>query len=154
MAEHTASPGELAHQGHLTPFCPRFHVAVEIIGRRWSGVILRAMLAGSTRYTDIAGSVPKLSDRLLSERLKEFEAAGIVVRTVIPETPVRIEYHLTAKGRSLEQAFEALAAWAEEWVELEPIRPDGSCPALDGADGDHEGDHDADRGHEARANPG
>lgn len=115
------------HEGQLSPFCPRFHIAVEIIGRRWSGVILRAMLAGATRYTDIVASVPKLSDRLLSERLKEFEAAGIVTRTVIPETPVRVEYHLTDKGRSLEKAFEELACWAEEWVELEPLPEGADC---------------------------
>src|SRR5260221_969076 len=121
----------LGHDGtseHLSPFCPRFHIAVEIIGRRWSGVILRAMLSGSTRYTDIAASVPKLSDRLLSERLKEFEAEGIVTRTVIPETPVRIEYHLTQKGGSLEKAFAELAVWAEEWIELPPL-PEGECEA-------------------------
>src|SRR6266851_3059010 len=103
--EHQAHQ-ERQEDQHLSTFCPRFHIAVEIIGRRWSGVILRAMLAGATRYTDIACSVPKLSDRLLSERLKEFEAEGIVTRTVIPETPVRIEYHLTKKGQSLERSFE------------------------------------------------
>lgn len=131
MTPHTTpdagSDEAAAHEGHLTSFCPRFHIAVEIIGRRWSGVILRAMLSGSTRYTDIAASVPKLSDRLLSERLKEFEAAGIVVRTVIPETPVRIEYHLTEKGRSLERAFEELATWAETWVELKPLPEGADC---------------------------
>ena len=130
MAEYTETvevkpvDDEHTDDHHLSTFCPRFHIAVEIIGRRWSGVILRAMLAGATRYTDIACSVPKLSDRLLSERLKEFEAEGIVSRLVIPETPVRIEYHLTDKGRSLEKAFEELSAWAEEWVELPPL-PDG-----------------------------
>lgn len=113
------------HEGQLTPFCARFHIAVEIIGRRWSGVILRAMLAGASRYTDIAASIPKLSDRLLSERLREFEAAGIVRRTVIPETPVRVEYHLTEMGRSLEKPFEELAHWAETWIELEPL-PEGT----------------------------
>jgi DNA-binding HxlR family transcriptional regulator len=111
----------------LDTFCPRFHIGVEIIGRRWSGVILRAMLAGASRYTDIACSVPKLSDRLLSERLKEFESEGLVIRSVIPETPVRIEYHLTEKGRALEKSFEALAAWAEEWVELPPLAEGEDC---------------------------
>src|SRR5437588_8778721 len=120
MADHTATQPE----EHLSSFCPRFHTAVEIIGRRWSGAILRAMLAGSTRYTDIACSVPKLSDRLLSERLKEFEQVGIVERVVIPDTPVRVEYHLTQKGRELEPAFTELAQWAEKWIELPPL-PEG-----------------------------
>lgn len=120
MAENIATQQE----EHLSSFCPRFHTAVEIIGRRWSGAILRAMLAGSTRYTDIAGSVPKLSDRLLSERLKEFEQHGIVERVVVPETPVRVEYHLTQKGAELEPAFQQLAEWAEKWIELPPL-PEG-----------------------------
>jgi DNA-binding HxlR family transcriptional regulator len=130
MAEYTGTleqEQERDGETHLSTFCPRFHIAVEIIGRRWSGVILRAMLAGATRYTDIACAVPKLSDRLLSERLKEFEAEGIVVRSVIPETPVRIEYHLTDKGRSLEKAFSELADWAEEWIELPPLPEGEDC---------------------------
>lgn len=98
-------------------FCPRFHYAVELIGRRWTGAILRALLSGATRYSDITNAVPGLSDRLLSERLRELEAEGIVKRTVIPEMPVRIEYHLTDKGESLDEVFRSVAAWAETWVD-------------------------------------
>jgi DNA-binding HxlR family transcriptional regulator len=106
-----------AHAGEgLSAFCPMFHHAVEVIGRRWTGAILRAMLAGAERFSDIAATIPGLSDRLLSERLKELEAEGIVTRVVIPETPVRIEYRLTDKGRDLAPAMEALADWAERWV--------------------------------------
>lgn len=75
------------------------------------------MLAGRTRFSDIAAAVPGLSDRLLSERLKELEAEGVVERCVYPETPVRIEYRLTDKGRALESAVAAVAEWAEAWVE-------------------------------------
>lgn len=100
----------------LSPFCPRFHHAVEVIGRRWTGAILRAMLAGTERFSDIAATVPGLSDRLLSERLKELEAEGIAERVVIPETPVRIEYRLTEKGRDLATAITALSTWAERWL--------------------------------------
>ncbi|HEY7296099.1 MAG TPA: helix-turn-helix domain-containing protein, partial [Dehalococcoidia bacterium] len=82
-------------------FCPYFHRAVELIGRRWTGAILRAMLGGVVRFSDLTHTIPGLSDRMLSERLKELEAEGIVARSVIPETPVRIEYRLTAKGRAL-----------------------------------------------------
>ena len=102
-------------------FCPRFHHAIELIGRRWTGAILRAMFSGRTRFSDIAGAVPGLSDRLLSERLKELEAEGLVERCVYPDTPVRIEYRLTDKGRALQQTILAVASWAEEWVE--PPKP-------------------------------
>ena len=74
-------------------FCPKFHKSVELIGRRWTGAILRALLSGETRFSDIAHAIPGLSDRLLSERLKELETEGVVTRVVYPETPVRIEYH-------------------------------------------------------------
>lgn len=100
----------------LAAFCPRFHHAVELIGRRWSGAIIRAMLAGSVRFSDIAAAVPGLSDRLLSERLKEFEAEGLVSRIVHPDTPVRIEYQLTEKGRALGPAVDAISEWAESWL--------------------------------------
>ncbi len=107
-------PGDPA----MTAFCPAFHHAVELVGKRWTGVILRAMLGGSTRFSDITAAVPGLSDRLLSERLKHLEAEGIVVRTVIPETPVRVHYGLTAKGQDLTDVVIAISAWAESWVSL------------------------------------
>ena len=103
----------IAHNG---AFCPIYHRAIELIGRRWTGAILRALLAGRTRFSDIAGVVPGLSDRLLSERLKELEAEGIVVRTVFPETPVRIEYRLTAKGEALSEVIDAVGRWAADWI--------------------------------------
>ncbi|MER3420404.1 MAG: MarR family transcriptional regulator [Chloroflexota bacterium] len=101
---------------HLSVFCPLYHHAVELIGRRWTGAILRAMLAGINRFSDLAAAVPGLSDRMLSERLKELEAEGIVRRVVVPETPVRITYELTEKGKDLSQVIEALSAWAERWL--------------------------------------
>ena len=97
-------------------FCPYYHHAVELIGRRWTGAILRAMLVGVSRFSDLTETIPGLSDRMLSERLKELEAEGLVLRSVIPETPVRIEYHLTEKGRSLWSVVEAVSGWAEEWL--------------------------------------
>lgn len=103
-----------------TTFCPHFHRAVELIGRRWTGVILRALMGGAVRFSDVSSAIPGLSDRLLSERLKELEAEGIVRRTVFPETPVRIEYRLTEKGMGLSQTISDIAAWAERWVEVPP----------------------------------
>lgn len=97
--------------------CPKFHCAIELVGRRWTGAILSAMLMGASRFTDIIHAVPGLSDRLLSERLKELEANGIVVREVHPETPVRIEYHLTKKGKDLNEVIAALSEWADAWIE-------------------------------------
>lgn len=101
----------------LSPYCAVYTRAIEIIGRRWTGAILRALLAGATRYSEILAAVPGLSDRLLSERLKELEGEGIVERHVIPSTPVRIEYTLTEKGVALEEAVQAVATWASEWVD-------------------------------------
>ncbi len=95
--------------------CSQFHHASELIGRRWTGAILRALLSGATRFSDIRGAIPHLSDRMLSERLKELEKEGIVRRTVIPETPVRIDYHLTPKGHALDAVIEAVSAWAHDW---------------------------------------
>lgn len=97
-------------------FCPQFHHAVELIGRRWTGVVLRTMLHGASRFCDIAAGVPKLSDKMLAERLKELEAEGMITRTVVPDTPVRIEYGLTDKGRDLEGVLKTLGAWADRWV--------------------------------------
>ena len=101
-------------------FCPTFHRAIELIGARWTGAIVRALLNGVSRFSDLSGTVPGLSDRMLSERLKELEAEGIVVREVTPSTPVRVEYHLTEKGRALAAVFDSVSAWAAEWVEVTP----------------------------------
>jgi DNA-binding HxlR family transcriptional regulator len=100
----------------FTAFCPEFQTAVEIIGRRWSGAILRALFAGCTRFGEVTTAIPGLSDRLLSERLKELETVGIVRREVTPATPVRVEYHLTEKGRDLVPVVRALSDWAERWA--------------------------------------
>lgn len=112
---------ETPHQPTMTEaqfsqFCPYYHEAVELIGRRWAGVIVRALLGGTSRFSDIARAVPDLSDRLLSERLKELETAGVLERSVIPETPVRVEYRLTEKGRALAPVVEAISVWADQWV--------------------------------------
>jgi len=100
----------------ISGFCPLYHRAIEIIGRRWTGVIIRALLAGNTRFSQIRGAVPGLSDRLLSERLKELEAEKMVERRVVPDTPVRIEYRLTPKGDALASVVAATSAWAEAWL--------------------------------------
>lgn len=96
--------------------CPRYHHAVELIGRRWNGAIVRHLLSGPSRFAEISSAVPDISDRMLAERLKELEQEHIVDRRVIPDTPVRVEYELTERGRALEPAIIALGEWAERWL--------------------------------------
>jgi len=104
--------------------CARFHRAVELIGGRWTGAMIRLLLNGRMRFAELRGAIPEISDRMLSERLRELEAEGIVARIVVPETPVRVEYELTEKGRALEHALAAVGKWAERWVtEGKPARP-------------------------------
>ncbi len=96
--------------------CPLYHEAVELVGRRWTGAILRVLLDGPLRFSEVAQAVPELSDRLLSERMKELEARGIVERNVIPGPPLRVEYQLSTMGRELEPALSELERWANRWL--------------------------------------
>jgi DNA-binding HxlR family transcriptional regulator len=97
------------------PICEHYRRAAEIIGRRWVPQLVRVLLGGPTRYGEIRSAIPGISDHLLSERLKSLEADGLVLRTVLPESPVRVEYALTEKGADLAAAIGALADWAERW---------------------------------------
>src|SRR5687767_9740387 len=97
--------------------CARFHKAVELIGRRWSGAIIQILRQRPSRYAELRAAIPDITDRMLSERLRELEDEQIVARTVIPDTPVRVEYSLTSKGRALAPALDAIGHWAEKWVE-------------------------------------
>ncbi|HWK12084.1 MAG TPA: winged helix-turn-helix transcriptional regulator [Vicinamibacterales bacterium] len=101
--------------------CVRFHHAVELIGRRWTGAVIQLLLGGRKRYAELRGAIPDISDRMLSERLRELELEGIVARIVVPETPVRVEYELTAKGRALERALGEIGRWAERWISPPPV---------------------------------
>jgi DNA-binding HxlR family transcriptional regulator len=97
--------------------CPLYHQAIELIGRRWTGAILEILLQGGTqRFSQISGAVPDLSDRMLSDRLKELEAHGLVERTVYAGPPVRVEYGLTAMGLALAPALGELKRWARSWL--------------------------------------
>src|SRR2546430_9407565 len=103
----------------VSQVCTRFHRAIELIGSRWTGAILQTLLQGRTRYASIKAAVPDITDRMLSERLRSLEAEGLVLRAVIPETPVKVEYELTRKGRELQDALREIASWAERWIPLE-----------------------------------
>jgi DNA-binding HxlR family transcriptional regulator len=96
--------------------CPFYHEAVELVGRRWTGAILSVLMDGPLRFSEVAQAVPELSDRLLSERMKELEARGIVERNVISGPPVRVEYGLSEMGRELEPALSELQEWALRWL--------------------------------------
>jgi DNA-binding HxlR family transcriptional regulator len=98
--------------------CPKLHQAVELIGKRWSGAIIVVLLeGGAMRFSEIAQAIPQLSDRLLSERMKELEARGIVERRVLPESPARVEYELTEMGRELAPSLQQLKAWSHRWLD-------------------------------------
>ena len=98
--------------------CPRFHRAVELIGRRWTGAIIRVLLAGPRRFNGLLESIPGLSDRLLTERLRELEAAHLIERRA--EGHGKVVYELTCAGAELEESLNALGHWAEKWLGLTP----------------------------------
>ena len=119
MATATRRPAATAVAGRGC--CPLYHRTIEMVGKRWTGAILMVLLDGPMRFSEIGASVSEVSDRLLSERLKELEAEGIVERRVLVDVPVRIEYHLTPKGEALASVVQAASAWAEDWLASQPV---------------------------------
>jgi DNA-binding HxlR family transcriptional regulator len=107
-----------------THSCPRYEHAVQVLGKRWTGLLLNALMDGPRRFCELTALVEGLSDRVLSDRLRELEMEGVVQRVVYPQIPVRVEYQLTDKGRALKPVVEAIHTWAEEWI-APPDRP--SC---------------------------
>jgi DNA-binding HxlR family transcriptional regulator len=109
------------------PVCARFHAAIELLGARWSGAILRALFTGSHRFADIRAAIPGVSDVMLTRRLRDLEDAGLIERQVIPASPVHVEYHLTAMGRDAEPVLDAVIAWSHRWI---PVPPGGDASHL------------------------
>lgn len=103
--------------------CPRFEKGMQIVSKRWAGLIVFQLLKGPQRFSEIESALPSISGRLLSERLKDLEQEGIVKREVFPETPVRIEYSLTEKGLALEPVFAEITRWSQAWVQP-PNKPE------------------------------
>src|ERR1700693_3719580 len=98
--------------------CPRYEHAIQLLGKRWTGLLLYALLEGPRRFCELTNTVEGLSDRVLSDRLRELEMEGVVQRVVYPQIPVRVEYQLTAKGRALEPVVLAIRQWAQTWIVL------------------------------------
>lgn len=99
-----------------TELCPKFEAAFEMLGKRWTGLIINVLFNGPKRFKNIASFIPDMSDKMLSDRLKQLEELDIVVRNVYPETPVRIEYDLTEKGKTLKPAMDEIQKWADQWM--------------------------------------
>jgi DNA-binding HxlR family transcriptional regulator len=105
--------GEFMHSSHV---CPKYEAAFGLLGKRWNGLILHVLLNGPKRFNELTEVIPNISQKMLAERLKELEETGIVLRSVYPETPVRIEYELTQKGMELQQSLSEIQKWAEKWM--------------------------------------
>jgi DNA-binding HxlR family transcriptional regulator len=101
-------------------FCVTFQTAIELIGKRWNGAILAVLLDGPRRFSELVVSIPGLSERLLSERLRELERWGILVRHVLHGPPLSVQYELTKAGRELAPAVQIVTAWAHKWLEAVP----------------------------------
>jgi DNA-binding HxlR family transcriptional regulator len=105
-------------EGSYSQFCP-VAMAAEILCTRWTVVLLRELVAGSTRFNELRRGVPRMSPALLSKRLKDLEAAGIVARTAVPGEPDVYEYTLTVAGQDLRFVVEAIGVWGQRWIETE-----------------------------------
>ncbi|WP_279630110.1 winged helix-turn-helix transcriptional regulator [Paenibacillus protaetiae] len=96
--------------------CPKYEAASDILGKKWTGRLIRVLLGGPKRFKEIKEQIPEMSDKMLTDRMKELEAEGIIKRTVYPEMPVRIEYELTLKGKELQPVIETIQKWGEAWM--------------------------------------
>ena len=121
--DHDAKP---AVPDPARALCSRFHRASELIGRRWTGAIIFVLLGSTCRFATLRDAIPDITDRMLSERLQELEQEGLVERTVVPETPVRVEYALSKKGRALRPAIDAIADWSHTWVKTAEGAPEST----------------------------
>jgi DNA-binding HxlR family transcriptional regulator len=105
-------------QGSYKQFCP-VAMAAEVLCTRWTVVLLRELIAGSTRFNDLRRGVPRMSPALLSKRLKDLEEAGVVRRVGSQSDPGIFEYHLTRAGRELKTVVESIGIWGQHWVEAQ-----------------------------------
>ena len=122
MATRPITETRMTQTATTSNICPRYEHAIQLLGKRWTGLLLYALLEGPRRFCELTNTVEGLSDRVLSDRLRELELEGVVERVVYPQIPVRVEYQLTDKGRALEPVVTAIQKWAAAWVTL----PDSS----------------------------
>lgn len=96
--------------------CPKYESAMALLGKKWTGLIIRVLMGGPKRFKEIKQQIPDMSDRMLTERMKELEESGILIRHVYPDIPVRIEYTLSEKGEELEPVIVSIQNWGERWM--------------------------------------
>jgi DNA-binding HxlR family transcriptional regulator len=118
-----ASPGQ-------SQMCPRYEQAIQLLGKRWTGLILDSLMYGPRRFCELTSSVEGLSDRVLSDRLRELELEGVIERIVYPQIPVRVEYRLTKKGQALSPVIAAIHTWANQWVPLPQTSPEHTTDGI------------------------
>ena|SRR5438034_6066853 len=118
MATKPTISTEMTQFAPTGSICPRYEHAIQLLGKRWTGLLLDALMEGPRRFCELTTTVEGLSDRVLSDRLRELEVEGVVERIVYPQIPVRVEYKLTEKGLALKPVVEAIHKWAEKWVML------------------------------------
>lgn len=113
----TTNPTETSTSS-ISQMCPRYEHAIQLLGKRWTGLILDALMGGPRRFCELTATVEGLSDRVLSDRLRELELEGVIERVVYAQIPVRVEYRLTAKGHDLKPVVDAIHTWAQRWIEI------------------------------------
>jgi len=118
MATKPTISTEMTQLAPTGSICPRYEHAIQLLGKRWTGLLLDALMEGPKRFCELTATVEGLSDRVLSDRLRELEVEGVVERIVYPQIPVRVEYKLTEKGLALKPVVEAIHEWANKWVTL------------------------------------
>jgi len=118
MATKPTISTEMTQLAPTGSICPRYEHAIQLLGKRWTGLLLDALMEGPRRFCELTATVEGLSDRVLSDRLRELEVEGVVDRIVYPQIPVRVEYKLTEKGLALKPVVEAIHEWANKWVTL------------------------------------
>lgn len=95
-----------------SPGCP-VEATLALIGGKWKGIVLWHLLDGTLRFNEIRRRLPNVTQRMLTNQLRELEADGFVIRTVYPQVPPKVEYHLSERGRSLDPVLRALKDWGE-----------------------------------------
>ena len=114
--------------------CVRYQQALNLLSRRWVGLIVRVLLDGPKRFNELAGALQVVADRVLAERLRDLETEGVVSREVFVGSPVRVEYALTEKGRALAPVLDAIEMWSHDWI---PLADGVAAPAGDAPDHGH-----------------